>query len=107
MEVLFFLGETATTEEARMLLTRYRTADIDGILRTVADHWDDVLGAVQVRTPDRSLDVMKALVDELQDDANRIVTDHHDKNRGKGAALRTGFARDSGKLVVIKDADQE
>ena len=58
VEVLFFLGETATTEEARTLLTRYRTADIDGILRTVADHWDDVLGAVQVRTPDRSLDVM-------------------------------------------------
>ena len=58
VEVLFFLGETATTEEARVLLTRYRTADIDGVLRTVADHWDDVLGAVQVQTPDRSLDVM-------------------------------------------------
>jgi cyclic beta-1,2-glucan synthetase len=58
VEVVFFLGETATAEEARALLTRYRAADVNAIVRTLAHHWDDVLGAVQVRTPDRSLDVM-------------------------------------------------
>jgi cyclic beta-1,2-glucan synthetase len=58
VEVVFFLGETATAEEARELLTRYRTADLDGVLQTVEKHWDDVLGAVRVTTPDRSLDVM-------------------------------------------------
>ena len=57
-EVIFLLGETATTEEARALLMRYRAADLDAVLRTVENHWDDVLSAVQVRTPDRSLDVM-------------------------------------------------
>lgn len=56
-EVIFLLGETTTKEEAQALLMRYRTVDIDGALRAVEDHWDDVLGAVQVRTPDRSLDV--------------------------------------------------
>lgn len=32
---------------------------------------------------------------------------HHDKNRGKGAALRTAFPLTTGDLVVIQDADLE
>jgi cyclic beta-1,2-glucan synthetase len=57
-EVVFFLGQTATTEEARSLITRYRAADLDMTLRTVVEHWDDVLGAVQVTTPDRAMNVL-------------------------------------------------
>ncbi len=57
-EIVFFLGEAATTEEARALIARYRAADLDVTLRTVMKHWDDVLGAVQVTTPDRSMNVL-------------------------------------------------
>jgi cyclic beta-1,2-glucan synthetase len=57
-EVVFLLGEGATREEARGLIARYRTADLDGALRAVAERWDDVLGTVQVTTPDRSMDML-------------------------------------------------
>ena len=40
------------------MIARYRTADLDGSLRAVVEHWDDVLGAVQVTTPDRSMNIL-------------------------------------------------
>jgi cyclic beta-1,2-glucan synthetase len=57
-EIVFFLGEAATAADARALIARYRTADLDMVLRAVTRHWDDVLGVVQVRTPDRSVDIL-------------------------------------------------
>ncbi|MCI4347730.1 MAG: phosphorylase, partial [Thermoplasmata archaeon] len=57
-DVVFFLGQASTLDEVRVLLTRYRAADLDLTLRAVTTHWDDALGAVQVRTPDRSMDLM-------------------------------------------------
>jgi cyclic beta-1,2-glucan synthetase len=57
-EIVFFLGEAATVVEARALIARYRAADLDAVWRAVTGLWDDVLGAVQVRTPDRSMDIL-------------------------------------------------
>jgi glycosyltransferase involved in cell wall biosynthesis len=57
---------------------------------------------------DGSRDVLTAIRDGFQDDPdNRIVVLFHDQNRGKGAALRTGFSKVSGDVVIVQDADLE
>src|SRR5690606_9034881 len=33
-------------------------ADLDGVLREVDGFWDGTLGAIQVKTPDRAMDLM-------------------------------------------------
>jgi cyclic beta-1,2-glucan synthetase len=57
-EVVFFLGEAADASAARSLLARYRKADLDAVFREVTEQWERVLGAVQVKTPDRSMDII-------------------------------------------------
>ena len=57
-DVSFFLGEAATRDEARELIARYRTVDLDERLCAVVARWDDMLGTVCVTTPDRSMDLM-------------------------------------------------
>ncbi len=57
-EVVFFLGQTENKDEARKLLHRYRTADLNRVLGEVTRHWEDILGAVQITTPDRAMDVL-------------------------------------------------
>ncbi len=42
---------------------------------------------------------------ERADPAFRLI--EHEQNRGKGAALRTGFAHASGDVVLVQDADLE
>jgi glycosyltransferase involved in cell wall biosynthesis len=37
----------------------------------------------------------------------RVRVIHHERNRGKGAALRTGFAAVRGRFTVVQDADLE
>jgi cyclic beta-1,2-glucan synthetase len=57
-EIVFFLGQTSTVEAARTLIIRYRTVDLDLTLNDIKTRWDDTLGAIQVKTPDRSMDLM-------------------------------------------------
>ena len=57
-EIVFFLGQAATRAQALSLVAKYRTADLDAVLAATRRLWDDVLGAVQVKTPDRSIDIM-------------------------------------------------
>jgi glycosyltransferase involved in cell wall biosynthesis len=47
------------------------------------------------------------VLDELAARHPDLVVRHHEVNRGKGAALRTGFALATGDVVLIQDADLE
>ena len=58
-EVVFLLGEAATAEEARALVARYRAADLDARADGRHDRSGTTsLGAVQVKTPDRAMDLL-------------------------------------------------
>jgi glycosyltransferase involved in cell wall biosynthesis len=56
---------------------------------------------------DCSKDGTGAALDRLAKQDPSLVVLHHEMNRGKGAALRTGFARATGDIVLIQDADLE
>jgi len=58
IELVLLLGEAASATEAQLLLQHYRNADLDAVLTRVKDFWDEALGAIQVNTPDRSMDLM-------------------------------------------------
>ena len=57
-EIVFLLGEAEDEAKARDLLARYRSADLEAVLAEVRRYWARLLDAVQVKTPDRSMDVM-------------------------------------------------
>ncbi len=54
---------------------------------------------------DFSTDGTRQILQELAADGARIIM--HDRNMGKGAALRTGFGNVAGDIVIIQDADLE
>ncbi|MFM2485725.1 GH36-type glycosyl hydrolase domain-containing protein [Celerinatantimonas yamalensis] len=58
LDVVMFIGQCASKQEASDLVTRYRQADLDQMLDDVINYWDTLLGAVQVKTPERSMDIM-------------------------------------------------
>jgi glycosyltransferase involved in cell wall biosynthesis len=56
---------------------------------------------------DSSRDRTPQIADELASQDDRVLTIHHPRNRGKTEALKTGFARTTGAIVIVQDADLE
>ena len=57
---------------------------------------------------DGAVDIAQDLIKTFaSDEQNQIALETHATNRGKGAALKTGFAVANGNVVIIQDADLE
>ncbi|TFG81583.1 MAG: glycosyltransferase family 2 protein [Erysipelotrichales bacterium] len=56
---------------------------------------------------DCSTDGTVDLLRKIADQSENIKVFYHDRNRGKGAALRTGVTQVKGDIVIIQDADLE
>ncbi|MGD9127195.1 MAG: glycosyltransferase family 2 protein [Planctomycetia bacterium] len=55
---------------------------------------------------DGSTDGTREILEKIEGDPDTVVI-FHEKNRGKGASLKTGFAEATGDIVIIQDADLE
>src|SRR4030042_978924 len=60
-----------------------------------------------IAVDDASIDGSRDLLERLAREHDNVRAFYHERNQGKGAALRTGFAQVSGDVVIIQDADLE
>jgi glycosyltransferase involved in cell wall biosynthesis len=79
-------------------------ATIERILAAVrAVPIDKEIIAVDDFSTDRSREVLQ----QLAENDGRLRVLFHERNQGKGAALRTGFTAARGRFVIVQDADLE
>ncbi|HEV7798005.1 MAG TPA: glucoamylase family protein, partial [Pyrinomonadaceae bacterium] len=58
-EVIFLFGEAAAREEAEALVAKFiYPGNVNDAFEDMLTHWDTLLGAVEVRTPDVAMDTM-------------------------------------------------
>jgi len=79
-------------------------------LKELLQHVQDVdLGVEKelILVDDCSADGTIDLLKQLEQEHPEWVVAYHEVNQGKGAALRTGFAKATGDVVTIQDADLE
>ena len=58
IDLKLLIGVEQSAAAAKVLIERYRAADLDAVFKEVADFWDRTLSVVQVKTPDRSMDIL-------------------------------------------------
>jgi glycosyltransferase involved in cell wall biosynthesis len=82
-------------------------ATLVGCIESLLRIQDAMLNLEIIIVDDASTDNSFALARSLESKYSEICVLAHDRNKGKGAALRTGFARAMGEIVAVQDADLE
>jgi len=90
----------------RDVLARVEVADVRGLAREIILVEDGSTDGTREQLQAFDLDVRSGRVSPSCADARYRVL-FHEVNRGKGAALRTGFAAATGDAVLVQDADLE
>jgi glycosyltransferase involved in cell wall biosynthesis len=83
-------NEVRTVER---IVEAVRTSDFPGQLELIV---------VDDASTDGTRDILR---EKIEPALARVL--YHERNRGKGAALRTGFAAATGDMVIVQDADLE
>ena len=58
IELVVLLGDAASETQAQALIEKYRSIEFEQVLNDVGDQWRDVLDTIQVRTPNRAMDIL-------------------------------------------------
>ncbi len=68
---------------------------------------DETTSLEVIVVDDCSTDNSRKIAEAISTRHPEVTVLHHDRNRGKGAALQTGFQRAAGRIIAIQDADLE
>ena len=78
---------------------------LERCLQNVLDIQNETLSLEIIIVDDCSTDNSLKLAEKFSDKLDEVTVLHHERNRGKGAALQTGFQHATGQIVAIQDAD--
>ncbi|RME76385.1 MAG: glycosyltransferase family 2 protein, partial [Planctomycetota bacterium] len=81
------------------IVQRVAAVDLHGL--------DKELILVDDASRDASLALARRVAENPPEGITRVIVDHHERNRGKGAAVRTAIGHMTGDFAVIQDADLE